>query len=48
MDENIKEIYSGKLNLKKDLNKSAIQELDSLIGVQAVKNGKRPGGKADR
>ena len=36
-NENIKEIYSGKLNLKKDLDKSAIQELDSLIGVQAVK-----------
>ena len=36
-NENIKEIYSGRLNLKKDLNKSAIQELDSLIGVQAVK-----------
>ncbi len=36
-NENIKEIYCGKLNLKKESNKTAIQELDSLIGIQAVK-----------
>lgn len=37
-NNNIKAIYSGKINMKREINKTAIEELDSMIGVQAVKH----------